>query len=154
MMNRILRSGSVMFLLLWTGAANAQFLLSTSNASMTLDGAEDLAVYESSRNLSSGDINGDGLAEDLEGIPVGSPASVFPMGMVFITRDPAALVDPMLVFTPLAHAEFSFGESVCARGDVDGDGFNDIAVRAPGDGAGSVFRTRWRSHFRGVLHKL
>ena len=118
---------------------------STANASLG-DGSEDARIEgnETSARLgralsSAGDVNGDGYADLAIGAPDWDGADGVP-GAVFIFHGGAAGVgngSPANADTVLeSDIAGSFGVAVAALGDVNGDGFGDLAVGAPQYSAG------------------
>ncbi len=79
-----------------------------------------------------GDVNGDGFDDLLVGAPDASPAEA---GRVYIFSGQTGHLLHTL-HSPNEEACGRFGGSVCRAGDVDIDGFADIAVSAPGEGGG------------------
>ena len=82
---------------------------------------------------SAGDVNGDGYADLIVGDASGG-AYLYLGGPSGVATSPTALSNP-------AGAGVYFGGSVAGAGDVNGDGFADVIVGAPGvaSGAGSVY---------------
>jgi hypothetical protein len=82
---------------------------------------------------SAGDVNGDGYADLIVGAPGPVPydvragtASVFLGSASGVAATPARVLEG-------ADAEGAFGLSVASAGDVNGDGYADLVVGAPGD---------------------
>ena len=95
---------------------------------------------------SAGDVNGDGYGDVIVGDPgYGYGAAwIFHGGPGGIASGTAATADGQIEANSYADA---FGTSVAAAGDVDGDGFGDVIVGAPGlshpevlEGGALVFR--------------
>jgi hypothetical protein len=70
----------------------------------------------------AGDVNGDGFADVLVGAPSGA-AYVYLGGSMGLVPTPFLLTD---------QTGLRFGYSVASAGDVNGDGFGDVVVGAPG----------------------
>lgn len=80
------------------------------------------------KSVGSGDVNGDGFTDLVVGAPgdgVGGLAFVYLGSGTGLTPIPVTLSD----MTPVADAEF--GRTVDSGQDLDGDGYDDIAVGAP-----------------------
>ena len=79
----------------------------------------------------AGDVNGDGYAD----LIVGAPESISKRGRAYVFHGGASGVAPTAsaTFDGLAANDY-LGASVASIGDVDGDGFADIAIGAPGAG--------------------
>jgi hypothetical protein len=74
------------------------------------------------------DLEGDGLADALVGAPGSSTAYVHPGSAGGFTSAPVTLTGSAL-----------FGQALAPAGDVDGDGYGDLLVGAPGDGTARVY---------------
>ena len=99
-------------------------------------------------SLAAGDFNGDGFDDVAVGGPgylvQGSPPNdtglviVYPGNTAFSFFDPIFMRQGYFGLPDVAESGDRFGESVAAA-DFDGDGFDDLAIGAPGeDGAGAV----------------
>ncbi len=78
-------------------------------------------------SVSAGDINGDGYGDMIAGAS-GYESSTGRVDVYFGGPGADAVADLTLTAPAPSH---SFGASVCATGDVDGDGYPDILVGAP-----------------------
>ncbi len=116
---------------------------------------------------SAGDVNGDGFADVIFGGPQADPNGVTDAGAVFLVFGSSALISPVggwstaeLLTAPGVSAVRFVGENAgdlagsnIASADVDGDGYSDLLIAAPGaeGGRGAVyliygsedFQTRW-----------
>ena len=86
---------------------------------------------------SAGDMNGDGYAD----LAVGAPLRDVPPadgGAVYLFLGSSTGLDPtapIQLDDPVAQGNAFFGQSVAAAGDLDGDGFGELLVGAPGQSA-------------------
>jgi hypothetical protein len=86
-----------------------------------------------------GDVNGDGFADLAIGAPAGdtgftgnpSSAYVYAGGPGGVSPTPVALDSPDGPAFEVSYPSVNFGASVAGAGDVDGDGFADVAVITP-----------------------
>ncbi len=117
--------------------------LFTSPGDVTIYGVDDTDRFPGS--LASGDLNGDGIADLVIGLPLGDGANnarpncgevyvvygrrVWDAVLDLKSADPAATNADVTIFG--AATGDQFGRSV-AVGDVNGDGIDDLAVGAPG----------------------
>eukprot|EP00058_Branchiostoma_floridae_P023516 XP_002609006.1 hypothetical protein BRAFLDRAFT_84822 [Branchiostoma floridae] len=82
------------------------------------------------------DLTNDGVTDLLVGAPVYLEKGVGGAVYLYSTRDKATLqLVTMLTGPPASH----FGLSLSSAGDLNGDGFTDIAVGAPNEGSGAVY---------------
>ncbi|MBT3222710.1 MAG: hypothetical protein HN348_26850, partial [Proteobacteria bacterium] len=78
----------------------------------------------------AGDVNGDGFSDVIVGSPSYSNGNSEHEGRARIFLGGSSVTEP--VWNPGPHqASSSFGESVSAAGDVNGDGYGDVVVGAP-----------------------
>jgi len=94
--------------------------------------------YQSGNNVSgAGDVNGDGFADLLIGAPeAGNSYVIFGKASGFTNIELATLESAATAngFTIFGASDRSvFGSSVSGAGDVNGDGFADLLIRAPGE---------------------
>ena len=84
----------------------------------------------------AGDVNGDGIADFLVGAPGGhGAAGVTGTVSLYLGAPDSVFEPPALVFEGETAGD-EFGYAVAGAGDVDGDGYDDFVVGAPGnDGA-------------------
>ena len=107
--------------------------LATSPA-WTIESNESGARYGESV-ATTGDVNGDGYADVVIGAPFSDPDLETPdAGVAFVYRGSATglQVIPMATLALAPETDAHFGISVATAGDVNGDGFADIIVGAPG----------------------
>ena len=81
---------------------------------------------------SGGDVDGDGVNDAIIGAP-----DYRGLGVVFVYRGGGATLSLKWVFSG-THRDAHFGAVATTVGDVNGDGFGDIAISAPGAGPGGV----------------
>jgi hypothetical protein len=85
---------------------------------------------------SAGDMNGDGYADFAVGAPGYAAGVALAVGRVYVYfGGPAADLVPDLVLTGVAAGD-QLGGSVSGAGDVNGDGYADLLVGAPGNDDG------------------
>lgn len=79
--------------------------------------------------ISAGDVNGDGYGD----LAISAPNDNADTGSVFVLFGSASGVDPMAARTNISGRSpgDSFGQSIAAAGDVDGDGYGDLIIGAP-----------------------
>ena len=109
--------------------------LETSHAWST--SAHSTAAHFGSSVASAGDVNGDGYDDIIVGEEHGGPMDRWPgRAYVFHGTDtvPSVWAD-WEEANPIAYAGFAqFGFSVATAGDVNGDGYSDVIIGAPGTG--------------------
>lgn len=98
---------------------------------------------------SAGDVNGDGYGDVILGAPLARNAAMVATGSAVVVLGGASgLTTTMIrVFGEAANDEF--GAAVSAAGDVDGDGYGDVIVGAPGASASGASRAGRVYVFRG-----
>ena len=111
-----------------------------------LDGTQPAQFF--GYGLSCGDVNGDGhddlivgAPHDRKATPLSGRAWVYFGGSEFDTRADLELAS--------GHENSSFGLSVAAAGDLNGDGYGDLVVGAPGDAGGGNTRGAAYVYFGG-----
>ncbi|MCB9744554.1 MAG: FG-GAP repeat protein [Alphaproteobacteria bacterium] len=97
------------------------------------ESADDLAGWSVDGDA---DINGDGLMDILVGAPGATPSSLADSGAAYVVLGPVdgrrTLGDADATLQGAFTEEFA-GEAVAMAGDVNGDGYVDVLVGAPGD---------------------
>lgn len=104
-----------------------------TDASWTVYGSQPFAELGFSAD-GAGDVNGDGYADVIVGAPGTSNGSVY-----VYSGSPTGLGVSPSWSRPGDEANARFGESVSSAGDVDGDGFSDVIVGAPGTANGTAY---------------
>ncbi len=106
---------------------------------LTLDGPDGAPGDFASSVASAGDVNGDGYAD----LVVGAYGYMGYTGRAYVYLGSIAgpLTTPVTTLTGADGALGSFGGSVASAGDLNGDGFADVVVGAPGafSGAGRAY---------------
>ncbi|MCB9795523.1 MAG: FG-GAP repeat protein [Alphaproteobacteria bacterium] len=82
------------------------------------------------------DVNGDGRSDVIVGAPAATPSSLTDAGAAYLVfgriSNTQSLDDADATLMGTTSEEFA-GEAVAFAGDVDGDGYDDVLVGAPGD---------------------
>lgn len=127
----------------------AAFIYYGSASGISLNGFVTLEGNQAEANMgfsvaSAGDINGDGYADILVGAPLYDDAQTN-TGRVFIFHGSPGGLNPQSAST-LSFNQLGcrFGHAAAGGGDVNGDGFSDIIIGAPGysnvqNGEGAAF---------------
>ena len=106
--------------------------------------ADRAAAYYGTAVATAGDVNGDGYGDVIVGAP-GYNNGAGEAGAVFVYHGSAAGLSTIANWRAVANrANAAFGFSVATAGDVNGDGYDDVLVGAPGpetdeQGIGRVF---------------
>jgi len=100
------------------------------------DGQQAATRHVGSSVAALGDLDGDGIGELAVGDFDGGPGSKGVVWILFfdasgVVRDEVAIGEGLGGFGATLPASATFGYSVCALGDVDGDGVEDLGVGAP-----------------------
>lgn len=78
----------------------------------------------------AGDVNGDGYADAIIGVPNYKIDAIAPGAAFLYLGSPTGLYDdPQSILTPMVHG-VNFGVSVSSAGDINGDGFGDVIIGA------------------------
>jgi len=85
----------------------------------------------------AGDVNGDGYADLIVGAPHNGAGGINAGRAYVYYGGPGADNVPDLVLTGVAAGDL-FGQSVAGAGDLNGDGYADVIVGAPGNDAGGA----------------
>ncbi|HCH66077.1 MAG TPA: hypothetical protein DFR83_24960, partial [Deltaproteobacteria bacterium] len=138
--------GTVDFLLAESGASMAYVVLGTVTASGEASTAASVSFMGTSgdelgASMAVGDLDGDGNEDYVLGAPNTDAGFLGASGAVYVLYGPqtgsvdvTTSYDAMLAYGTSTTA--SYGHSVNAGGDVDGDGLVDLAVGAPDYGSG------------------
>ncbi len=102
---------------------------------VTLQGSNGDAEAFGASIAGAGDVNGDGFAD----LVVGAAAASNHAGRAYVFLGGAAGIasDAARVIEPVDAGDGAFGDSVASAGDVNGDGFADVAIAAPRANGGS-----------------
>jgi hypothetical protein len=129
-------------------SASVKFVISAQIATSPVNASDvNQSFFFGASVSTAGDVNGDGFADVIVGAPgahsVASLANAVGAAYVFLGSAGGPQV-PAVWVQPGSRLLGSFGQSVANAGDVNGDGFADIAVGAPDDSsigshAGAVF---------------
>ena len=121
---------STAYLVLGTVTASGE-VATAATATFTGDGSDLLGA-----SAADGDLNGDGIVDYILGAPNADAGFLGATGAVYVLYGPQTGAvdvttgyDALLTFATSTTA--SYGHSVHAGGDVDGDGATDLAVGAP-----------------------
>jgi hypothetical protein len=126
--------------------------------SVTKLGPTTAADYYETAVASAGDVNGDGYADLIVGARlaasgVGRAQIYFGGPTALGATPPPASMQPSITLTPPGASEAGgeFGYSVLGIGDVDGDGYGDVAIGAPHIASGGPQRGRVHVFYGGPL---
>lgn len=97
----------------------------------------------------AGDVNGDGFSDVIVGAPGARDAMTRQTGAAIVYLGGASGLDLTGVRLFGAEADEEFGAAVSAAGDVDGDGYGDVLVGAPGAAVGGIAQVGRVYVFRG-----
>ena len=86
------------------------------------------------------DIDGNGIADFVIGAPKETVVGADDSGRVYVylSQTTGTVPDPIVLESPAGEPSGLFGASVDCASDLDGDGFVDLVVGAPGESAGAV----------------
>ncbi|XP_037947350.1 integrin alpha-PS3 isoform X1 [Teleopsis dalmanni] len=85
------------------------------------------------------DLNGDGLTDVIVSAPQHRKSGSFDDGAIYVYINKANFSFEKKILTSPVSGQARFGTTLTKLGDINGDGFNDIAVGAPFAGNGQVF---------------
>jgi len=85
---------------------------------------------------SAGDVNGDGYAD----VVIGAPGvTIEGRAYVYLGGASGLGSTPSTVLAPLESVARSFGNTVAGAGDINGDGYADVVIGAPGTGVARAY---------------
>lgn len=96
-----------------------------------VDGREGASSGWGSALASAGDVNGDGFADLLVGVAKSGSSSPGVVYVYFGSANGLLLNSPQVITDPTGEVGGAFGAAVIGLGDVDGDGYADVAISAP-----------------------
>ncbi|XP_065370369.1 integrin alpha-PS3-like isoform X2 [Calliphora vicina] len=85
------------------------------------------------------DINGDGLTDVIVSAPQHRVSGLYDDGAIYVFVNQGRFNFERKLLTSPLHGKARFGTTLTRLGDINHDGYNDIAVSAPFAGNGSVF---------------
>lgn len=120
----------------FSGAGNPLPML----ADLLMDGVQAGERYGASV-ATAGDVNGDGYSDLVVGIPEYDNGVITDAGRVLVYLGSSTGISGAAAWSAIgAMANARFGHSVSTAGDVNGDGYSDIIIGAPGHASqGAVF---------------
>lgn len=108
------------------------------NADLVLEGFQSGAQFGTSVS-SAGDVNGDGFSDVIVGAPYYFDNEVNQGAFFLFMGSSDGLQNNGLPFTGPIVKDSYFGKSVATAGDVNGDGFSDVIIGAPGMKAAFIY---------------